>query len=256
MKTTSDKSRQGLAAKLSVLAFGAALATQVMAATLEPPVITMIDGQAVTAPAPTGAVVPLSWSDPVFSSVAGSGPVNLSASTVLSNLSIIDSSGNPSVNFNGGGTINNVRMQTREGPRCMSGNMNINWTWIDVYKVGDDHADGLQCYAPGSTGTVTVKNTTFYARGGAHTAYFSADSWKGAHVFENVLFWGDGTASFGLRLNVDGGSSVRMKNVYFVKGSVGIPYQIDIPIAQWENVRWATVQSGKLVPGDLIPQPK
>lgn len=197
----------------------------------------------------------MSWNDPIFANVIASGPITLSAGQVVSDRSIVDGSGNQSVTFRNGGTINRFRMNTREGPRVVQGAVNINQSWIEVYKVGSDHADGLQCYAPGSSGVVTVKNSTFYARGGAHTAYFSADNWLGAHVFENVLFWGDGTAQFGLRLNVDGGSSVKMKNVYFVKGSVGTPYRIDIPILQWENVRWASVVNGALVPGDLIAKP-
>jgi hypothetical protein len=76
-----------------------------------------------------------------------------------------------------------------------------------------------------------------------------------------VLFWGDGTGQFGLRIPYDGGSGVSLKNVYFVQGSVGTPFQFDvvggkrIPLLKWENVRWATVQNGKLVLGNLIPKP-
>ncbi len=255
MKFASSNFHRGLVVCLSIVGIACLVATPAISATPEAPVITMIDGKSV-APPTSGAVVPLSWGDIAFANAVSSGPITVSGGQVISNRSIVDNSGNQSVLFNGGGTISNVRMETREGPRCTSGQMNINWAWIDVYSVADDHADGLQCYSPNSTGTVTVKNTTFFARGGAHTAYFSADNWKGAHVFENVLFWGDGNAQFGLRLNSDGGSSVKMKNVYFVKSAVRVPFQIDIPILQWENVRWVTIQSGKMVLGDIIPQPK
>jgi hypothetical protein len=35
------------------------------------------------------------------------------------------------------------------------------WVYIAATGGGSDHADGLQCYAPDSTGKVTVKNSTF-----------------------------------------------------------------------------------------------
>src|SRR5690606_20518791 len=120
--------------------------------------------------------------------------------------------------------------------------------------VGSDHADGLQCYSPGSTGVVTVKNTTFKTGGSSTAGYFSADNWRGEHIFENVLFWG---GNHGLRINSDGGSSARLKNVYFVRGSFQYAaFQIDVPILQWENVRWVTIENGRLVMGEEIARPR
>ena len=64
------------------------------------------------------------------------------------------------------------------------------------------------------------------------------------------------------RIPYDGGTSVSLKDVYFVKGSFGITaYQFDIvdgkriPILQWDNVRWVTIENGKMVLGDQIPKP-
>lgn len=114
----------------------------------------------------TDSMVPLSFDDSVFKNVKESGPIQLFKGQIVSNLSIIDNSGDASVLFNGDGTINFIRMQTREGPRCTFGNMNLNWVWIYVYPEAGDHADGLQCYSPGSTGVVTIKNTTFYVAKG------------------------------------------------------------------------------------------
>lgn len=64
-----------------------------------------------------------------------------------------------------------------------------------------------------------------------------------------------------MRIPADGGTSVRLKNVFFVKNAVGEPFYFDavngkqIPILQWENVRWVTISNNKMILGDLIPKP-
>jgi hypothetical protein len=72
----------------------------------------------------------------------------------------------------------------------VSGNINLAWLYIQAPGIGSEHADGVQCYSLGSTGTVTVKNSTFKMAGSATAGYFSADNWQGSHVFGNVLFEG------------------------------------------------------------------
>lgn len=225
------------------------------AGTLEPPTLLRLGGDLPT--------VPLSFNDPVFASVTNSGALVLSSGAVISNLSITADGPQASVQCNGSCTLNKVRISSREAVRCVSGNLNLNSVWVEAKGVSGDHADGLQCYSPGSTGVNTIKNTTFRAYNDNATAgYFSADNWKGSHVFENVLFWG---GPFGLRVTYDGGTAVSLKNVYFVKGSFmydAFLFDPDsagsgrhVPILQWDNVRWATIVNGQLVLGDLIPKP-
>jgi hypothetical protein len=211
-------------------------------------------------PAPSSAGVPLSFSDPVYASVtSGTSGFAVPPDSSRTDLSIIENSGDPTITCKGSCNLTRVRIQSREGIRCISGNINLTWVYIEATGVDGDHADGLQCYGPGSTGTVTVKNSTFKMAGVTTAGYFSADDWRGSHVFDNVLFQGGG---FGLRIPADGGSTVSLKNVYFVRGSFRYgPFLFDvvkgrrINIVQWENVRWATWQGDRLVLGNLIPRP-
>jgi hypothetical protein len=211
-------------------------------------------------PVPTTAGVPLSFNDAAYSN-ATSGPsrIILPPGSSRTDLSIVENSGDPTITCNGSCNLTRVRIQSREGIRCRSGSINLTWVYISATGVGSDHADGLQCYAPGLTGTVTVKNSTFKMAGVTTAGYFSSDNWLGSHVLENVLFEG---GSYGLRIPADGGSSVSLKNVYFVRGSFRYgPFLFDaihgrrINIAQWENVRWVSWRGDQLVLGELIPRP-
>ncbi len=212
-----------------------------------------------TDPEPTSAGVPLRFNDPVYANVtSGTSWIKLPPGSSRTDLSIVESSGEPTITCEGC-SLTRVRIQSREGIRCVSGNINLTWVYIAATGIGDDHADGVQCYAPGNTGTVTVKNSTFKMAGATTAGYFSADGWRGSHIFENVLFEG---GNHGLRIPADGGSSVSLKNVYFVLGSFRYgAFLFDvvngrrINITQWENVRWATWKGDRLVLGALIPRP-
>ncbi|MEH2540882.1 MULTISPECIES: hypothetical protein [unclassified Bradyrhizobium] len=212
-------------------------------------------------PVPSSAGVPLSFNDSVYANVtSGTSRIMLSSGSSKTDLSIVENSGEPTITCKGSCSLTRVRIQSREGVRCVSGNIDLAWVYIAATGIGSDHADGLQCYAPGSTGAVTVKNSTFKMAGVTTAGYFSADDWRGSHVFENVLFEGGG---YGLRIPADGGSSVSLKNVYFVRGSfVYGPFLFDVVkgqrifIAQWENVRWASWRGNQLVLGGFIPRPR
>lgn len=240
------------------LAFGTASAQQVS----KPPAYLYIDGVPVTQPEPPpagSADMPLSWDDPVFNSVVSSGRLTLSSGQSRSNLSIAEQSGEPSITCNGSCNLERIRIRSREGYRCISGTQNLSWMWIEAIGTGSDHADGLQCYAPGGSGVVTVKNTTFKVGGAVNAAYFSADGWNGSHVLENVLIWGGRSGIF---VPGDGGTSISLKNVYFVKDSfVNGPFRFDVvngkrpTILQWENVRYVTIENGRLVMGAAISRP-
>ncbi|MCA6107154.1 hypothetical protein [Bradyrhizobium cenepequi] len=206
------------------------------------------------------AGVPLSFDDPVYANVkSGTSRIMLSSGSSRTDLSIVENSGEPTITCDGSCSLTRVRIQSREGVRCLGGDINLTWVYITATGIDSDHADGLQCYAPGSTGTVTVTNSTFKMAGATTAGYFSADNWHGSHVFENVLFEG---GNHGLRIPADGGSSVSLKNVYFVHGSFRYgPFLFDvvkgqrIKIAQWENVRWASWNGDQLVLGEFIPRP-
>lgn len=209
---------------------------------------------------PGSAGVPLSFNDPMYANVTdGSSRITLSSGSSLKDMSIVENSGEPTITCRGSCSLTRVRIQSREGVRCVGGNIDLTWVYITATGIGSDHADGLQCYAPGSTGTVTVRNSTFKVAGATTAGYFSADNWQGSHVFENVLFEG---GNHGLRIPADGGSSVKLKNVYFVRGSFRYgAFLFDvvngrrINIAQWENVRWASWQGDQLVLGEQIRRP-
>jgi hypothetical protein len=139
--------------------------------------------------------------------------------------------------------------------RIVKGGVTIEGSWLEAQGISGDHADVLQCYGGGGQDN-RLTNTTVRAYSSNATAgFFAADDCAGSHYFENVLFWG---GPFGLRVNSDGanGGGVYLKNVYFVQGSFGYsPFRIEVPILQWENVRWATIQNGQLVEGATIPRP-
>ena len=139
------------------------------------------------------------------------------------------------------------------------GDVTISNSYLKSTGQGSDHADTIQIYAPGSTGNVTITNTTIVAHTTAATAgMFVADDWSGTLTFDNVVFQG---GPFGLRIAADADDiSVSLKDVYFVGpfGYDDILFQevnADIHITQWENVRSATIVNGELVPGPLLSPP-
>jgi len=210
----------------------------------------------------TGASFPLSWTDPIFANVATSGSVVLSNGGLLTDKSITANGPQASVQCNGACTLTRVRISSGEGVRVGgSGAVVINSSWIESQGVPGDHADSIQCYAPQDIGSVSIYNSTVHAHNDNATAgLFSADGYQGDFHLENVLFWG---GPYGLRIHTDGKpTNVYMKNVYFVgpflysrmliyDGGSGVKPVI----THWENVRDATIENGKLVPGTLIAQP-
>jgi hypothetical protein len=204
-------------------------------------------------PPPGSQPVPLSFNDAAFASASTSGAIQISGCQTRSNLSITENG--PDASVKGGCfTLDNTRISSAEAIRAGGGDITLNWVWAeaDARTRPGDHADGLQCY--GSGGNITVNNTTFRAYNSNATAgYFAADGWHGIHRFNNVLFWG---GPYGLRVEADGGEGVYLNNVYFVQGSFGYaPFRINMPILQWQNVYWVTIQNGKMVIGDPIPHP-
>ncbi|MGB7565442.1 MAG: bluetail domain-containing putative surface protein [Prochlorococcaceae cyanobacterium] len=220
-------------------------------------------------PAPSsGNRIPLFWNDPIFVSMAErTSTYVVPPGGTASNVSInsFDREGSTVV-ADGGATIERFRVRAREGFRGGSGEQYLNQMYIEINGT-DTHADALQMYRPGSTGRVTLTNSYFrlnppstnpYVHLG-NAAYWSANDWRGAHVFQNVLLAG---GSYSLKIPGDGGTSISLKDVYFLRNSSAYgPFWfpevngVRPAIVRWENVRYASLENGQLVIGDLIPQP-
>lgn len=211
--------------------------------------------------------IPLSWNDPMFSSVTDSTYGGWPSGTgwTVSNVSFTDSSGqspgDPAVGAMGSFTLDTVRIDAREGVRIGgSGDINISNSYIETTGLDGDHADGIQAYDPGGVGNVTITNTAIVSHEqNANAGFWSADGYSGTFTFNNVMFEG---GNVGLRIAADTGDDyIALHDVYFVGPFEGAPFLFqeaggNIHITQWDNVRSATIVNGQLVPGDLIPPPQ
>ena len=206
------------------------------------------------------AAIPLSWNDPMFSGVTSSGSVTLKNGGTISNKSITDSGDIASVVGNGSFTMDGVRINSTEGVRLGgSGDIVINNSYIETTGKSGDHADGIQAYAPGSTGNVTITNTrpsyptiVTLPPGCLSPMTITEPSRSTTWCFKVVH------SVCALRDDKD--LSVALKDVYFVGPFEYDPFLLqevnaDIHITQWDNVRYATIVNGELVPGDLIKAP-
>ncbi len=141
------------------------------------------------------AAIPLSWNDPMFSSVTSSGSVTLGNGATISNKSITDSGDIASVVGNGSFTVNQVRIDSREGVRLGGdGDIVINNSYIETTGAGADHADGIQAYSPGSVGNLTITNSSIVSHNtAANAGLFIADNYGGSVTLNNVVFQGGPT---------------------------------------------------------------
>jgi hypothetical protein len=216
--------------------------------------------------------IPMSFSDPIFASVTNGTP----GDTFSSGQSLTDKSyanengGLPIIILEGNNTLTRCRfgLPTREGPRVAgNGTFTFNQCWIEIDGKTTDHADGIQAYDPGSSGTIFLSNTTVRAyRDGDNgtnvgsVGVFISDNWTGTLRCHNVIFW---SGEFGCRAHPDTGGDVHLdfQNVYFVG-----PFNQDkfdfgpfaghvIVVDNWTNVRDATIVGGVLTPGSPIASP-
>ncbi|MGY3604052.1 MULTISPECIES: Ig-like domain-containing protein [unclassified Bradyrhizobium] len=210
------------------------------------------------------ATIPLSWNDPLFSGLTNSSATVVQNGGTLSGFSTTDSGSIASVLLTGSANVDNIRVNSREGVRIGgSGDVTINDSYLQSAGVGSDHADTIQTYVGGGgKGNVTITNSTVVASlSSQNSGMFVADGYYGTFTFNNVVFEG---GPVGLKIYADAGAGhddyVALSNVYFVG-----PFQYDpflfkevsakIHITQWDNVRYASIVNGQLVPGDLIPPP-
>lgn len=213
-------------------------------------------------PKPVVSSIPLSPEDVRFAKNTKSGPTGVAKGGTLANKTIVDASDAVSVYFGSNGTVKDTCIQSREGIRVAGGGeVVIDGCYIELNGIGDDHADGLQTYAPGKRGVIKVRNSTFKCGMNAATAgFFVADNWTGTIDFDGVVFCG---GPYGARIHPDtGGDNIlRFKDVFFVgpfkydamrmEGAGGHKNRIEL----WENVCEATIVNGALVPGKAIPKP-
>jgi hypothetical protein len=171
------------------------------------------------------------------------------------------SSGDASVGGLGSFNLDTVRIDSREGVRIAGGgDININNSYIETTGLAGDHADGIQAYAPGASGDITITNSAIVSHNNANATagVWIADNYGGSLTLNNVMFEG---GPYGLRVAADQQDiTVALKDVYFVGPFGGGPFLLqevnaDIHITQWDNVRYATIVDGVLVPGALIPPP-
>lgn len=201
---------------------------------------------------------PLSFDDARFANIASrTTPINIANGGSLTGMSIVENSGAPSIVCQGSCTLTGVRVDSRECLRAVRGNLVISDSYLEATGSGDDHADVIQAYSPGSNGTLTLRDTSIVAHNTAATAgIFVADNWKADLIdLENVMFKG---GPFGLRLHADGyaNSHLRMKNVCFV-GPFGFNAMLidGFIIDEWVNVNECVIQNGKLVATKSIARP-
>ena len=210
------------------------------------------------------STIPLTYTALQFSGNAVASSTTVASGGTIKNKTITDTGQTASIVTRGSAAIDNVRIKSREGVRVGGGGtVTIQNSYIEVNGAGDDHADGLQAYSPGSKGVITVRNSTFKTGTTAVNAgFFIADNWTGTIDFDNVVIWG---GPYGLKIHPDvgGDNIIKFKNVFVVgpftwgglwvdERTIGGHKNI---IQQWENVREATIVDGKLVPGKLIPKP-
>lgn len=232
----------------------------------EPPPPVVVEPPPPPPPAPT-STIPLSWDDARFAANTTASSTKIANGGTLKNKTITDTGQVASIVTGNGATIQNCRIKSREGIRVGGGgNFLIDGCYIEAIGVGDDHADGIQAYAPGGRGDIKILNSTIKCGGSATAGLFIADNWTDEPDAEptvdldNVVFL---EGPFGLRLHADVGGdiNVSLKDVYFIGPFTYKPFYFlnygghKVVIKKWENVRAATLANGGLVPGNLIPKP-
>ncbi len=207
------------------------------------------------------ATIPLSWNDPSFSGLTNSNSTEVKNGGTLSNYSSTDNGDIATVLLDGAATLNDVRVNSREGVRIGgSGDINISNSYIQTTGLSGDHADGIQAYDPGGHGNITISNTTIVSGSDNATAgLWIADQYSATVTLNNVVFEG---GPYGLRIADDAGVDdyLSLNNVYFVGpfnyGAFLLQeVNANIHITAWNNVRYATIVNGVLVPGALIAAP-
>jgi hypothetical protein len=209
------------------------------------PAIPTPPAAAIGAPSAVSGPFPAGWSSfvgPMTEYTSSLHPTQ--AGQLIQRVSIVDSSGNPSVmsdqNGYSGYTLDTFRIQTREGPRAAGAPITLNNGYIEVSPQpgAGDHSDGVQFY--GGNGA-TITNTKILAGGGGATGIFAADNSHGTITLDGDYFGalpGASAPGFLVRINTDGADRVIVRNTVFECGTAAnADIAIDTNlIVEWTNV--------------------
>src|SRR6185312_13978293 len=145
----------------------------------------------VTPPPAAPATIPLSYNDARFAANASAMSTRVADGGTLANTSITDTGATASIVTGNGATVTNCRVNSEECVRIGgAGSFTFDGCYLEATGIGADHADVIQAYAPGKTGTLTIKNTTLRSHNTAATAgLFIADNWTGTIDLQGVVVW-------------------------------------------------------------------
>ena len=197
---------------------------------------------------------PSGWDDPRFAANTKSPPRYNTGSQIVTwrDLTVIDQSGNPSFGY-GNYSLLNTRIRSREGPRVSGNNILIEWCYIEVAGLGDDHADGIQAYGGSTQGemkNIIIRNTKVICKGGALNAgIFFADHAGADLTLDSVYVDGGASPNGAIWLaNARGDAGcksliarhVRVKSdgVYGQRGFRLDPTPSFCNIIEWTDVCW------------------
>jgi hypothetical protein len=205
--------------------------------------------------------IPLSYGDVRFSENVSSDYVTMSSGTLL-NKSLTETGPSASILALDNIVIDTCRVNSRECVRVAGNGVDIRNCYLKAEGEGADHADTIQAYSPGQTGSHIQVTDTAVVMGtvAINAGLFVADSWSGTVTCNNVMFQG---GLYGYRVHADPGCTVNisMTDVFFVGPFTYGPLLIEpvgtgvINVTHWENVRHATIVDGVLVPGSIIEEP-
>jgi hypothetical protein len=215
---------------------------------------------------------PLSFDDPIFAGVNTRNiPIKLSNGQALLDTSIHLPANDLTVVCVGNNLLKRCRVKSREAVRIGGGGtFTIESCWFEAIGIGNDHADCIQCYAPGAVGILNIKNTTIRAYRSSDVTppqigsqgLFVADNWTGTVICENVVFWGAGNYACQIFPDTGGDIHISFQNVFFVGPFEYGSHNIHgagghrIIVDRWDNVRNATIIGGAVVAGSPIASPQ
>ncbi len=188
-------------------------------------------------------------------------PQSIPNNQTRTNWSIVEASGQPSVSFGISSKLRLSRIDSRECLRGFDGSCLIDECWARAIGIGEDHADTLQAFSPGSRGGIIEVTNSYLECGGAQNgAFFVADNWGGTIIIRNSVLKG---GNYGLFVYSDPTCHIDIycEDVYFV-GPFGFgPVSVagigggTYTIQQWDDVVNASIVDNTIIPGSLIPSP-
>ncbi len=207
-------------------------------------------------PDPPGDLFPMTFDDSVFGSMTEhtTAAGNIGSSS-LSHQSYVEGAGDPTIICEGGNTLSYVRVSSREGIRLTSGTVNLNWCYLHVYTVGDDHADAIQVYSPGDSGTWNISHCAI-RNAASNAGIFCADNHESHWNLSYVLFEG---GNYGFVCYADGNPcTLNFDHVYFVRDSFSFgefALLSTVTVVNWTNVYLCDIVAGAVTNLSALASP-